>query len=123
MPPVTANISIHGPADCRSGTRLCMRSGIGTFLPENGRALSDYACIPPTRDDDWRIPVPATPASFGITDPQDAAWVGQRLSNQPLGTFTQPAVARPPGGSASVRRAPGMPVPWPRLGGHGIGSG
>jgi pimeloyl-ACP methyl ester carboxylesterase len=63
---------------------------IDAFLPENGKAVVDYAPVPPVREDGWRIPVPLTPTGFGITDAQDAAWVGERLTDQPLGTFTQP---------------------------------
>jgi pimeloyl-ACP methyl ester carboxylesterase len=70
--------------------RLSQLIFIDAFLPETGRALQDYAPVPPARADGWRIPVPVTPTSFGITDPQDVAWVGERLTDQPLGTFTQP---------------------------------
>lgn len=45
---------------------------------------------------------PPTPASFGITDPDDAHWLGQRLRTHALRTFTEPtrltgAVDRIPG--------------------------
>ena len=33
---------------------------------------------------------PPTPASFGVTDPADAAWLNERLTPHPFGTYTSP---------------------------------
>lgn len=74
----------------KAADRLRRLIFIDAFLPESGKALRDYAPVPPVREDGWRIPVPVTPTDFGITDAQDVAWVGDRLTDQPLGTFTQP---------------------------------
>ncbi|HUR74495.1 MAG TPA: alpha/beta hydrolase [Sporichthya sp.] len=38
--------------------------------------------------DGWQVPAPA-PALFGITDPDDAQWLQERLRPQPLRTFTE----------------------------------
>ena len=41
------------------------------------------------------VPCPS-PAAFGITDPEDLAWVASRLVPQPLWTFREPLPDRPP---------------------------
>lgn len=38
--------------------------------------------------DGWQVPAPA-PALFGITDPDDAQWLQERLRPQPLRTFAE----------------------------------
>jgi pimeloyl-ACP methyl ester carboxylesterase len=73
-----------------SHRRLAELVYLDAFLPENGKALRDYAPVPPTRDDGWRIPPPGTATEFGITDKADAAWTSSRLGDQPVKTFTQP---------------------------------
>ncbi|MET0133428.1 MAG: alpha/beta fold hydrolase [Kibdelosporangium sp.] len=57
----------------------------------------------------WQIPAPA-PGLFGITDPADAQWLGQRLCGHPLRTFVEPthltgAVDRIPGTGIHCRPA------------------
>src|SRR5690606_4231476 len=37
----------------------------------------------------WQAPVP-TPAAMGITDEDEARWLAERLTPQPLATFEQP---------------------------------
>lgn len=74
-----------------AGERLSQLVYLDAFLPEDGKALSDYAPVPPTRPDGWRIPVPGGIAFFGVTEPEDVAWAEPRLGDQPLATFTQPA--------------------------------
>jgi pimeloyl-ACP methyl ester carboxylesterase len=64
---------------------------LDAFLPEHGKSVKDYAPLPPTRADGWRVASPATAQQFGVTNVQDAAWVDQRLGDQPLRTFTDPA--------------------------------
>ncbi|MBF6137155.1 alpha/beta hydrolase [Nocardia otitidiscaviarum] len=51
-----------------------------------------------------QIPAPA-PAMFGITDPDDAAWLAPRLRTQPLRTFTEPTRL-----SGAVDRIPGTGI-------------
>jgi pimeloyl-ACP methyl ester carboxylesterase len=62
--------------------------------------------------DGWRIPVP-DPAVVGVSDPDDAAWLRERLTEHPLKTFTDPSAggngAAPP--MRAVLATPG-PVPF-----------
>ena len=62
--------------------------------------------------DGWRIPVPG-PAAVGVSEPDDAAWLRQRMTEHPLKTFTDRATSRH--GTAPPMRAvlatPG-PVPF-----------
>lgn len=73
----------------------------------DGASLTDLApdrftaWVTAAADADGLIPPPA-PASFGITDPDDAQWLERRLRAHPLRTFTEPtrltgAVDRIPG--------------------------
>jgi DNA-directed RNA polymerase specialized sigma24 family protein len=64
---------------------------LDAFLPENGKAVKDYAPLNPTRDDGWRVPVPGMPPRFGVTDKDDVAWMEARLGDHPNKTFTDPA--------------------------------
>jgi len=72
-------------------SRVAQLVYLDAFLPDQGKAVRDYAPLPPARADGWRVPPPATAQQFGITDESDVAWVNSRLGDQPLGTFTQPA--------------------------------
>lgn len=74
----------------RIASRLSALVYLDAFLPDDGKSLKDYAPVPPTRDDGWRVPPPGTPQSFGVTNADDVAWVTPRLGDQPLKTFTQP---------------------------------
>ena len=51
--------------------------------------------------DGWRIPVP-DPATVGVSEPADADWLRQRMTEHPLKTFTDPA------GSSRHSTAPPM---------------
>jgi len=64
---------------------------LDAFLPDDGKAVKDYAPLPPTRADGWRVPPPGPPSSWGVTDARDVAWMTSRVGDQPLKTFTQPA--------------------------------
>jgi len=81
---------ITGVAE-KAGARLAHMVYIDAFLPENGKALKDYAPVPPTKEDGWRVPPPGPPSAFDVTDERDIAWMTPRLGDQPLKTFTQPA--------------------------------
>ena len=69
---------------------------LDAFLPENGKAVRDYAPaevlddMVATQGDGWRLPSFMFAADFGVTDPDDIAWVDARLGDQPYATFTQP---------------------------------
>jgi pimeloyl-ACP methyl ester carboxylesterase len=67
---------------------------LDAFLPDDGKALSDYAPVPPTREDGWRVPPIGGPELFGVTDPDDIAWMTARFGDQPLATFTEQVQAR-----------------------------
>ncbi len=87
--------SVAGAADGRVSQLVFLDA----FMPGDGQALSDYAPLPPKHEDGWRVPPPTPPgtslaAYFGITEPEDQAWVGERFSDQPLKSFTE-AVRRP----------------------------
>jgi pimeloyl-ACP methyl ester carboxylesterase len=64
---------------------------LDAFLPEDGKSVKDYAPLPPTRADGWRVAPLATAQQFGVTNVQDAEWVDHRLGDQPFKTFTDPA--------------------------------
>ena len=81
----------------KAGERLAQLVYLDAFLPENGKALQDYA--PPLAElvdaqgAGWRLSSAwmGTPTEmFGVKDSADLAWVTPRLGDQPYGTFTQP---------------------------------
>jgi pimeloyl-ACP methyl ester carboxylesterase len=85
-----------------------------------------------SQGDGWRIPVP-DPAVVGVTDPADADWMRERLTEHPLRTFDDHAGATPGAGvreRAIVADAAGVPfaelaaaqqIPVSRLqGGHDL---
>ena len=63
---------------------------LDAFLPEDGKAVSDYAPIAPTREDGWRVPPIGPIDAFGVTNRQDIEWAGPLLGDQPVKTFTEP---------------------------------
>ena len=79
---------ISGVAE-KAPERLANLIYLDAFLPEDGKSIRDYAPLPATRNDGWRIPPPPAQA-FGVTDERDLAWLEVRLGDQPLMTFTQP---------------------------------
>ncbi len=79
---------ISGVAE-KAGPRLSHLVYLDAFLPEDGKALKDYAPVPETRADGWRIPAPSGPRGFGVTNEDDIAWAQSRLGDQPIKTFTQ----------------------------------
>lgn len=84
-------IVIAGVA-ARTAVRLARVVYVDAFLPDDGKSLKDYAPVPPTRADGWRVPPPGPPRSFGVTDARDVAWMEHRLGDQPVKTFTQPVL-------------------------------
>ena len=74
----------------RVASRVSHMIYLDAFFPDEGKALSDYAPVPPTRADGWRVPPPGTPSSWGVTNAQDIAWMERRVGDQPVRTFTQP---------------------------------
>lgn len=91
-----AGMVITGVAD-RAPGRIARLVYLDAFLPEHGKALSDYtprrpAASPPEAPApaDWRVPPRSTPEEFGVRDPADIAWVRARLGPQSARTFGQP---------------------------------
>jgi pimeloyl-ACP methyl ester carboxylesterase len=68
--------------------RLSQLIYLDAFLPDARKALSDYAPVPQTRADRWRVP-PGPPSGWGVTDAVDVEWMRTRVGDQPLKTFTQ----------------------------------
>jgi len=88
---VIAGVAEKAPA------RLAGLVYLDAFLPENGKALQDYA--PPLAElvqaqgAGWRLSSAwlGTPTEmFDVKESADLAWVTPRLGDQPYGTFTQP---------------------------------
>ena len=83
--------------EAKAGERLAQLVYLDAFLPDDGKALQDYA--PPLAElvgaqgAGWRLSSSwlGTPTEmFGVKDSDDLAWVTPRLGDQPYGTFTQP---------------------------------
>lgn len=81
----------------KAGERLAQLVYLDAFLPDNGKALQDYA--PPLAElvdaqgAGWRLSSAwmGTPTEmFGVKNSVDLAWVTPRLGDQPYKTFTQP---------------------------------
>lgn len=80
---------IAGVAE-KTGARCTHLVYLDAFLPENGKAVKDYAPLAPSREDGWRVPPFGPPSAYDVTDEQDADWMMSRLGDQPIKTFTQP---------------------------------
>lgn len=67
------------------------------------------------RGDGWRIPVPE-PAVVGVSEPNDAAWLRQRLTEHPYKTFTDRSAggAGPAPPMRAILATPG-PVPFAEM--------
>ncbi len=64
---------------------------VDAFLPENGKALTDYSlrAFPPLTEDSWRDRS-REPKDFGVTDDRDVAWMNARLRDMPGKCLRQP---------------------------------
>jgi len=78
--------------------RLAHLVYLDAFVPQHGEAMWDF--MPPerrevverlraARPDTWQVPPPDL-ALWGLTAPEEQAWVGPRLVPQPLATLQQP---------------------------------
>ncbi len=92
-----AGTVIAGVADRIPG-RLAHLVHLDAAAPGDGQALLDLFSLDSqaalrdevaTEGDGWRL-LPGDPAFYGVTDPEDAAWVRAKLTPQPFRTFTQP---------------------------------
>jgi len=88
---------IAGVAD-QAGARVGHVVYLDAFLPEDGKALRDYAPgevldeMADARGEGWRLPSYMWATDFDVTDPSDVTWINERLGDQPYKTFTQPLV-------------------------------
>jgi pimeloyl-ACP methyl ester carboxylesterase len=73
-----------------SHARLLGLVYLDAFLPEDGKALADYAPVPPPRNDGWRVAPVNAPNQWGVTDETEVAWMAARIGDAPLAPFTQP---------------------------------
>jgi pimeloyl-ACP methyl ester carboxylesterase len=78
----------------RSPERIAHAIYLDAFLPHHGESIRDLGApdlddIAAAYGDGWRMPPPGDAAGFGVTDPDDRAWVDARLGDQPYATFTQ----------------------------------
>jgi hypothetical protein len=81
---------ITGVAD-KAGDRVAQLVYLDAFLPENGKAVTDYGRkFPPATEDSWHDPSPATPQDFGVTNERDIAWMKARLTDMPRKCLLQP---------------------------------
>jgi hypothetical protein len=80
---------IAGMAE-KAGPRISHLVYVDAFLPENGKAMKDYAQQKPTRADGWRVAPVGPPSAYGVINERDVAWMTPRLGDQPQKTFTQP---------------------------------
>jgi len=81
----------------RAADRIGSLVYLDAFLPEDGQALFDL--VPEARRDafiaaaeageGWRVP-PLTAAQWGVTDPQDQAWLDRLFVPHPIATMRQP---------------------------------
>jgi pimeloyl-ACP methyl ester carboxylesterase len=84
-----AGMVITGVAE-KAAARIGQLVYLDAFLPENGKAATDYGRkFPPPTEDSWHD-APGTPDSYGVTDERDVAWMKARLTNQPRKCMTQP---------------------------------
>jgi pimeloyl-ACP methyl ester carboxylesterase len=88
---------IGGVADCRR-ERIRALVFVDAVIPEDGKSVIDFqtperaaALLAAAEDNDgWRMPaIPA--AVYGVTDPDQAAWVDAKCAPHPIATFRQPS--------------------------------
>ena len=84
-----AGMVITGVGD-KAAARIGQLVYVDAFLPENGKAATDYGRkFPPITDDSWHD-APGTPQSYGVTDEPDSAWMKGRLTEMPRKCLLQP---------------------------------
>jgi pimeloyl-ACP methyl ester carboxylesterase len=87
----------------RSPERVARLVYLDALVPEPGECVLDLltaelsAALPAwvaSDGDGWRVPSGrSTPADYGVTDPEDAAWVAARLTDQPFRSYQEPLQA------------------------------
>jgi pimeloyl-ACP methyl ester carboxylesterase len=85
----------------RAQARLRHAVWLDAFVPNDGESIAAMnPDIPLTEiaaavGDGYRIPCGMQDADFGIADPAELAWTKARLTDQTLGTFTEPIAIDP----------------------------
>lgn len=98
-----AGMVISGAAD-RMPERIARLVFLDAMVPEDGETAADV--IPFTKQlidaavDGWRVPPMGL---FGVTDPDDVAWLRTMLSDQPVGCLTEPVRLANPAAKAIPR--------------------
>jgi pimeloyl-ACP methyl ester carboxylesterase len=98
--------SICGVAD-RMPQRLWHLVFVDASLPESGKSALDQtlpelreARIKAARETSGGLSIPPPPAAaFGVSDPDDVAWVERRLTPHPFATYSLPAILKNPIGN------------------------
>ncbi len=96
---------LAGPVVEQADGRIRKVAYLGAFLTGSGESLLDvepeatarrYLELADSAGDGWRVPAsPAFLDQWGVTDPDDRAWVGPRLTDFPLRCCKEPAVFSP----------------------------
>jgi pimeloyl-ACP methyl ester carboxylesterase len=98
-----AGMVISGAAD-RLPERIARLVFLDAMVPEDGETAADV--IPLTKQlidsavDGWRVPPMGL---FGVTDPDDVAWLRSMLSDQPVRCLTEPVQLDDPAAKAIPR--------------------
>jgi pimeloyl-ACP methyl ester carboxylesterase len=98
-----AGMVISGAAD-RMPERIARLVFLDAMVPEDGETAADV--IPVTKQlidsavDGWRVPPMGL---FGVTDPDDVAWLRSMLSDQPVRCLTEPVRLDNPAAKAIPR--------------------
>jgi len=98
-----AGMVISGVAD-RIPERIARLVFLDAMVPEDGETAADV--IPITKQlvdsavDGWRVPPMGL---FGVTDPDDVAWLRSMLSDQPVRCLTEPVRLGNPAAAAIPR--------------------
>ncbi|MCR6490527.1 alpha/beta hydrolase [Amycolatopsis sp. OK19-0408] len=99
-----AGMVISGAAD-RAPERVARLVFLDAMVPEDGETAADV--IPMTKQlidnavDGWRVP--PLDGLFGVTDPEDVAWLRSMLSDQPVRCLTEPVRLADPAAKAIPR--------------------
>lgn len=109
-----AGLVISGAA-ARAAGRVSRLVYVDAFLAAAGQSMFDLLrperrAVYESTISDGLIPSPA-PEVFGITEPAQAAWTGERLTAQPLRTWTEPLDATPALPGTYIRCTEGPLVP------------
>jgi pimeloyl-ACP methyl ester carboxylesterase len=69
---------------------LLPRAGESAYDLMNPTITADLRAAVTEHGDGWRVPARTGRGVFGLTDPDDVAWAGARLTDQPARTYEQP---------------------------------